>query len=248
MCRYLAAKRKATVSSGIAIWVAPVEEKAYALWPSIFEILAPAERASAERLRFERHRHHYVAAHALKRLMLSAFKGLPTSAWDFSLGPHGKPVLRSFPSLHFNLSHCDGLVACALSGIVEVGLDVERVVREAPLDLAGRYFAPEEEQWLTGLPPPLRNRGFFQLWTMKEAFIKATGDGLSQPLQEFAIAFNPLRVSFRHRRLGDERLWRFAQYAIGEEHILSSAWRGDVQISVALEQVKFEDVLSFGKP
>lgn len=225
-----------------------VDEEPRALWPSIFDILSPVERAIAERFWFERHRRQYVAAHALKRLMLSTFQRLPASAWEFSSGPHGKPFLRSFPSLHFNLSHCDGLVACALSQTVEVGLDVERVTRDAPIELAQRYFAVEEEQWLKELPPSARHTGFFQLWTMKEAFIKATGDGLSQSLQDFAIGFSPLRVSFRNPDLGDERVWRFVQRAIGDEHLLSLAWReGDAQTSVATEQVQFEKLLAIAK-
>jgi 4'-phosphopantetheinyl transferase len=147
-------------SSGIAMWVVSVDDSSRAMWPLIFKILDPAERANAERFRFERRRQQYVVAHGLKRLMLSAFQGLPTSAWEFYVGPHGKPLLRSFPSLHFNLSHFDGLVACAFSRTLEVGLDVERVTRDAPIELAQHYFAPEEEQWLNGLPAPALQMGF----------------------------------------------------------------------------------------
>ena len=138
--------------------------------------------------------------------------------------------------------------SCALSQTVEVGLDLERVTRDAPVELAQRYFAVEEEQWLNDLPPSARQTGFFQLWTMKEAFIKATGDGLSQSLRDFAIGFSPLRVSFRNPGLGDERAWRFVQRAIGDEHLLSLAWRGgNAQMSVGTEQVQLEKLLAIAK-
>jgi 4'-phosphopantetheinyl transferase len=105
--------------------------------------------------------------------MLSVIRGVPKSTWRFNVAPNGKPLVRSLNGPHFNLSHCDGLVICAVSPDVEVGVDVERVTREAPLELVQTHFALEERRWLDGLPPTARQMGFLRLRTLKEAFIKA---------------------------------------------------------------------------
>ena len=97
-----------------------------------------------------------------------------------------------------------------------MGVDVEPVDRRAPLDIADRYFAPDERAWLFARPEAERPRGFFRLWTMKEAFIKATGKGISQGLQSFAIGFDPLGVSFPDPAREEPGPWRLAEAAIGE--------------------------------
>jgi 4'-phosphopantetheinyl transferase len=144
---------------------------------------------------------------------------------------------------HFNLSHCNGLVACALSHEVPLGVDVEPVDRSAPLDLAEHYFAADERAWLFGLPATQRQLGFFRLWTMKEAVIKATGKGVSQGLHTFAIAFDPLRVTFADPEAVELGEWRFLQEAIGERHLLGLAWRGP-EARVTLRALRLEELAS----
>lgn len=75
------------------------------------------------------------------------------------------------------------------------------------------------------MPHSEQAMGFLRVWTLKEAFIKATGRGLGQPLQDFSFDFDPLRVTFRDRALGDSRAWHFEQRLVGDEHLLALAWR-----------------------
>jgi 4'-phosphopantetheinyl transferase len=90
----------------------------------------------------------------------------------------------------FNLSHTHGLVACAVARGTSLGIDVERVDRlTAGPEIAARYFAPLEIRMLDGQPPDDYASRFIELWTLKEAYIKAIGTGLAHPLDSFAFVF-----------------------------------------------------------
>ena len=161
--------------------------------------------------------------------------------WMFEIGPQGKPRVAGGDGPQFNLSHCDELVACAASQCVPLGIDVENLYRHAPLQLAERYFAPTEVTWLRSLPSRARLTGFIRLWTLKEAYLKATGFGFSQRLNSFAFEFEPLRVVFFDPALGDATAWRFRQYPIGSRHMLALAWQAaETDMTVEVVAVRFE--------
>ena len=84
---------------------------------------------------------------------------------------HGKPALREYPDIRFNLSHADGIAACIVSEH-ECGIDCERV-REYRPNVARRVFTPEELAVFEYAPECERDLLFFRLWTLKEAFVKA---------------------------------------------------------------------------
>lgn len=229
----------------ITVWTAALDAIPEACWPRLATLLDAGERERAAGFAFERHRRQFVAAHALKRLMLSAAVGAPgPEDWTFEIGAQGKPKVSGTPGSHFNISHCDGLAACAVSPTVEIGVDVECLERPVPLELAGRYFAVAECALLSGMPEAQRPLGFFRLWTLKEAYIKATGLGLAQTLGDFAMAFEPLRVSFADPELGDPTAWQFRQTIIGpEKYVLALAWRG-APLPVEITPVTLEALLA----
>jgi 4'-phosphopantetheinyl transferase len=235
-----------TGTDAITVWLAQLDAVPEALWPRLEHILDAAERERAKRFRFERDCRQYAAAHALKRLMLTVLSGgaVSPAAWRFETGPHGRPAVACGGGAHFNLSHCNGLVACAVSRAAEPGIDVENLDRVMPLDIAETYFAADEAKWLYGLPETARQTGFLRLWTLKEAYIKATGLGLSQPLHAFAIGFDPLRVRFTDPTLGDPSAWRFEQLEIDGRYLLALAWRAPAKpIEVEVTSVKLESLL-----
>lgn len=230
----------------INVWMSTVSAIPEALWPRIVDILDRTERECAGRFFAERHRREYQAAHALKRLMLTAAVGgaVAPSAWTFEVTAYGKPRVASGRGPYFNLSHSDGLVACAVSPLIEIGLDVETLDRAAPLDIARMWFAPSEDRWLQGQPAAARQMGFFRLWTLKEAYIKATGLGLSQSLDTFAFSFDPVRVMFADPALGDPDAWRFEQCPVGGHHMLAVAWRAiSRELSVEVVAVQLDVLL-----
>ena len=108
---------------------------------------------------------------------------------------HGRPEILDAPpgtpDLRFNISHTDGLIACAVTIGREVGVDVEHIGRHLTHDVAGRFFAADEVTDLRGLPFEDQQRVFFDYWTLKEAYIKARGFGLALPLGEFRLQAEP---------------------------------------------------------
>jgi 4'-phosphopantetheinyl transferase len=199
------------------------------LWPALSEVLSEGERSRALKFHFLRNQREYVAAHALTRLLISASRGGNASCLTIGTGDHGKPFVADGNGPHFNLSHCDGLVACAISPHVAVGLDIEPSIRKASLEVGDRFFAPAEKASLAALPAAARPARFRALWTLKEAFIKATGIGLSQGLHSFAMHFHPIRVTFPDDGADPKTTdsnWHFHQQTTATRHTLAVAWCG----------------------
>jgi 4'-phosphopantetheinyl transferase len=146
--------------------------------------LSQDELARAAGFHFDRDRSRYIVAHGAVRAILGERLGLLPQQVAFEVGPHGKPRLAAEdPGIRFNLSHSGGIALCAVTGGVEVGVDVEalRVVPDAEA-IARRFFANREvEDWLR-LSTSERPDGFLRLWSCKEAWIKACGMGLSMPM------------------------------------------------------------------
>src|SRR5262249_397343 len=144
------------------------------------------------------------------------------SAWRFTSSEHGRPEIVSpevAPRLRFSLSHTRTVVACAVGAELDIGLDVEDVARDAPLDVAER-FAPSERAALEALPSHERKRRFFVYWTLKEAYAKARGLGLSLPLDQavFDLSGREIRVSFGSSAEDDAGAWRFESWVIEGAH------------------------------
>lgn len=227
---------------GIAVWTVAVENIPRRLFPGLEELLCPAEKARAARFRFESDRQLYLAAHALKRLQLSAMvPRINPISWRFAPGPWGKPEVIGVEAVSFNLAHSRGLVACAVSRTVELGLDVEFVAPQAPMEVAPECFTPGEQLWVERASPRQRPSRFFRLWTLKEAVLKATGRGLYQSPRSFSFDFDPLRVSIQDPSLGMPSQWHFSQHMLVPDNILAVAWRGDQdEASLEVSRVKFQ--------
>jgi 4'-phosphopantetheinyl transferase len=156
-------------------------------------LLIATDVSRCARFRFAEDRDRFLAARALERTVLAAVVGTAPDTLALEPDRHGKPrLLRPVTrrTLSFNLSHTRRLVACAVTWDREIGLDIEEV-REAPLDVAERYFAPPEIAALGALDRPSQQRAFFMLWTLKESFLKAMGVGLTVPLSSFAVRLSP---------------------------------------------------------
>lgn len=150
----------------------------------LLELLSRDERVWADRFRFAQDRDRYIHSHAFLRMVLGRYLGMDPRRLEFRYGPHGKPALAGEygAALRFNLSHSQELALLAITRGREVGVDVEYVQVHLPCEqIAQRFFSAEEVAALDALPPSVRPRAFYSLWTRKEAYLKARGDGLAFP-------------------------------------------------------------------
>ncbi|UKJ74997.1 4'-phosphopantetheinyl transferase family protein [Azospirillum brasilense] len=157
-------------------------------------LLSPDETARAARFATEELRTRCVLRRGLLRHRLGRVMGRDPASLVFAYGPMGKPFLPDGPA--FNLADCKDHVLIAIAPLetVELGVDVERLRSVADAaGIAERFFAPEERDAFAALPEALRDEAFLNGWTRKEAFIKATGQGLSTPLDRFAVELTPGR-------------------------------------------------------
>lgn len=195
--------------------------------------LAPHERAQYESFRREPDRHRYLVTRALVRAALSSHADVPAQAWRFGVGAHGRPeVAWPDANLRFNVSHTDGVTACIVARDRDVGVDVERVTPGLPITaMADLALAPREHAALALLPPAERERHFFAVWTLKEAFIKADGRGLLLPPRGFAVA--PAAGA----AAGPASLWAPAGAAPSAEWTLLGRWpTADHAVGVCISQ------------
>jgi 4'-phosphopantetheinyl transferase len=163
---------------------------------SLWQILAPDERLRADRFHFSKDRQHFIIARGLLRTILGSYLDIKPERLRFGYESRGKPFLANSSAvesrLNFNLSHSHELALCAVTLKRQIGIDIERIRPDfASEEIAERFFSPHEIGALRKLPEHLRKEAFFHCWTRKEAFIKARGDGLSLPLDQFDVTLVP---------------------------------------------------------
>jgi 4'-phosphopantetheinyl transferase len=155
-----------------------------------YGILQEAEKKRADAFLFPEHRRRFIQAHAALRQILHHYTGVAPGSLLFASGDSGKPCLENMGTvrLSFNMSHSGELAAVAVSGVTEIGVDIESI-RPMPdwEQIARQSFHPAELEWLRATAAHRRNEAFFEVWTAKEAYIKASGRGLSHPLDSFAV-------------------------------------------------------------
>lgn len=136
----------------------------------------------------------------------------------FQYNEYKKPFLSGQSNIHFNISHSGTWVVCALSK-KEVGVDVERI-REINFNIARRFFSVEEVEQLFALPKNLQLNYFFDLWTLKESYLKALGTGLTKPLSSFTVKEDQGNVELFE---GNQQVEVFLKkYNIDNKHKLSA--------------------------
>ncbi len=151
-------------------------------------VLSREERDRASRFRFDRDRRLYVVRRAKLRSLLSRYLACPPREVPIRIGPRGKPFIAD-SALQFNVSHSGGFALYVVAHSLDVGCDIEVHDDLLAVDpIAERFFSPVEQRVLRHFPPNGRAAAFFDVWTRKEAVLKASGLGLSSPLDSFDVS------------------------------------------------------------
>ena len=175
----------------IELWTADLAE-ALPLLAAVAACLSPEEQERASRFRTAKDRDRFAAGRAFLRLLLARRLDMDARRLDLRSGPHGKPELPA-SGLSFNLSHAGDVAVCVIGGQdLDVGVDIERV-RPMP-DRAGvsrMILSTGELEQLSAHSEADQLKRFYEIWTCKEAVLKAIGTGLDRPLDSFAVTFRP---------------------------------------------------------
>jgi phosphopantetheinyl transferase len=207
----------------VHVWFQETESLDPAALALAGQVLSQEEQIQRDRFMFPEDQRDYAAAHNLLRRSLS--KHAPArhpSGWHFEKNAFGKPYLAGSddetPATEFSLSHTRGFVACAIS-LARVGIDVERARQHIDYEnIAQSNFSHQEIRALEELPAIARMTRVLELWTLKEAFLKATGCGLSAPLDSVWFELLPPgAIRFHAPNEVDIGSWKFALFTPGPE-------------------------------
>ncbi len=194
-------------------------------------VLSPSEREYLDSLSDSAARARHVLSRAALRVLLSHW--LPAVAppqWQFSRAVHGRPELAgpvAAGRISFNIAHTDDEILLAMCADGRVGVDVEALQRKPDaLALARRYFRHEEIAALQALPASQQPRRFLELWTLKEACVKATGEGLARGLRRVGFLLDhPSLIAPLPTGHGRDETWQFWQWSLASTHLVALAWQ-----------------------
>jgi 4'-phosphopantetheinyl transferase len=195
------------------------------------EVLATDERERAARFRLDHDQERFVITRAALRFILGAYTREKAESVKFAYGNSGKPSLANpHSNLHFSVSHSHELAVIAIAKGRSVGIDIEQIRDDLEAeDLARRFFSAAEIGILERVPPSERLTAFFRIWTGKEAFVKALGDGLARPLNSFDVVLDAAgrpQLTGTRPDLQEMRRWTLHAVEIAEGYASSVAAEG----------------------
>ncbi len=201
----------------VEVWVFGIDEP-YWVTKKLRETLSNDEQARAARFIDPLHQRRFISGRGRLRQILASYSGCQPSELDFEVTPAGKPLLcATHKGPHFNLSHSGSRAALGICRTAALGLDIE-AIREVRDGVARRFFAAAEVAELEALAIQQQQRAFFRCWTRKEAFLKATGEGISRGLDSFEVSLGPTEPARIKSIDGDEeaaRAWSVLEFDPG---------------------------------
>jgi len=192
-------------------------------------LLNDREKTQEPRFYFAKDRRRYLVTRALVRTVLSRYARIAPCDWVFTENSYGRPEIDNAEAklmqLSFNISHTHSLIVLGITKDRELGVDVENVcARQVSIDIANRFFAPEEVSALNKVPTPQQQDRFFEYWTFKESYIKARGMGLSIPLDKFSFHFpheHVVALATQPELADDAAGWQFWQFRPTSEYLVA---------------------------
>ncbi len=218
--------RRASLTDEVHVWWAATDEvRAFDQTDTFESWLTDDERERYRRYRRPEDRELFLFTRAALRHALSQYAGVEPGGWRFVTGEYGRPELDapfSESGLRFNVSHTSGMIACLVSDGMDAGVDVEDIGRRSDiLELARTVFSKAERRELEALPPDAAIARFYEIWTLKEAYVKARGMGLSLPVRKVTFTGgrrDGIGVSFETPIEDVARDWQFALWRPSPGH------------------------------
>ncbi len=194
--------------------------------PDLWDVLSPLERDRAERFHFERDRRRFINAHGALRQILGGCLDRAPEKIQFNCGPRGKPQVED-AGFEFNLAHAEDLAVVVISTVGRVGIDLE-AVRQVPEmeSLVRQFFSANEAGAFADLRTADKQEAFFNLWTRKEAWLKATGEGIAHRLAEVEVSFlphDPPALTRLPPAMGEPSEWRLLSARPAPGFVLAAA-------------------------
>jgi 4'-phosphopantetheinyl transferase len=212
-------------SNEVHVWRA----KLYQSDPLVDElssVLSPDEKERANRFQYDRDKTRFIACRAILRIILSRYSGVNATHLEFEYGTHGKPSLKRRTDikapLRFSSSRSDSLSLFAVTLNREIGIDTEHIRPVSDRDeIVDRYFTTRERIIYRLLAPDQKQSAFFNAWTRKEAYLKAIGVGLNQPLRTVEVSLEPGEPARLLRVEGNARqaaAWSLYELSLDTDH------------------------------
>lgn len=178
----------------VHVWCADLDQAGSSV-QELTAILSEDEQIRAEKFRFAQHRHRFIAARGILRKVLGFYLGIQPSELQFIYSSRGKPALTktcNAKKLSFNLSHSQGLALYGITYDANIGVDLEYIRPMSDVEkIVGRFFADNESNLFQKIPDHEKLVAFFNAWTGKEAYLKATGEGLAGHLDQIEVSLIP---------------------------------------------------------
>jgi 4'-phosphopantetheinyl transferase len=194
-------------------------------------LLSTEETGRQSRFHFAEDRHRYLVSHALVRRVLSRYWPIPPQQWRFLPGNRGRPEIANpdVPALRFNLTHTRELAACIVSLGDDCGIDAEYLtVRHNHEGIAKRMFSAAEQTRLRMTGEDARLEHFYASWTLREAYVKARGIGMSFPVHKLQFSItssHAVHIEFHPDIDDDAAAWGFRLFRPTAMHVLATASR-----------------------
>lgn len=223
----------------IDLWRIPLRPLPECRYQAYFQGLLPEERAQHDAYCFSADRLRYLLTRVLSRRVMAAYLNRTPENLVFSQNAFGRPALsmhQNHLDLDFNLAHNEDYILCAIVRQGAVGVDIEHYRQSCRLALVEDFFSPQELVQILRQDGVLRDQQFFQLWTLKEAFIKAVGKGMAIPLDAFYFLLEEGgRSFFDPEKHGGDLAWHFFSWETEGNNIVSIAAATDLCFSPAAE-------------
>ncbi|MGD8123098.1 4'-phosphopantetheinyl transferase family protein [Vibrio sp. TRT 2004] len=241
----------------IDIWVArPTQIKGCNLVSEYLKILTDQEIEQIQRFSSETQRHTALITRVFIRVLLSKYLGITPESVFFRTGCKGKPEISKIQTpIRFNLSHTYDFIVCAVTLVNDIGVDVEYTQREIQIDnFSKHFFCDSERARLLTLPLMQRRETFFELWTLKESYLKACGEGVGEALSHFTFNLEDkahIEIIFNSMRKDDPKNWQSWLFSGSPSHRIAVSIRSPKTEEYQIRQfqmVPLENVWAINLP